>query len=104
MEEFIARGPHAYIINVSANAYNCWIIAYWGKKGEYGEQVGGDLEDNSESEIMRRLNDLKRRNRGLVRSAAFGSGKDTVFVRASSTEHQWSFRWHNLPFECEMMV
>ena len=106
MEEFLAKNKHTYIINASANAHNCWIFIYWtrlGVTGEYDVHRGGHLM-NEYSEITRRINDIHNKNRCTVRSAAFGSGRDTIFLRASNSLHQWSFRWNLLPFDCDMIV
>src|SRR4051812_43347574 len=102
MEVFLSKNYHDYVVNVSANAFNCWIIVYWTKYSEYEEYKGGRI--GLYPEILNRLNDFQNKNRGRVRSTAFGSGKETCFLRASDGQHQWSFRWKDLPFDCEMKV
>jgi hypothetical protein len=76
---------------------------YWSTKwGEYDEHLGGDISECPE--IMQRINDFQSKSRGRVRSTAFGSGKETIFLRSSNGKHEWSFRWNKLPFACEMMI
>lgn len=102
MEEFLARKKPAYIINAAINASGCWMVVYWTHKSDYTVAASDTMKANRT--MMMRVKDFQSDLSGSIRSTAFGRGRNTIFLRASNGDHEWSFRWKDLPDECEMMI